>query len=449
VTTCIRNGLVCLDDRIQQADVLVRDGRIVAITDPATAEAGDYIDATGAFVLPGMIDVHTHIDDRIGSYQLADDYRSGTRVAVENGITTIATFVTETTDKSLTAAVDVALQKASGNCYADHWWHLTPIRFDLDGWDAIEVLMRKGFRLFKFYTTYRQAGLLSSYDHLEWIFEKLAGRDVQFLIHCEDDDILAAVHVPREEWAHPAAHARSRPPQAEMVAVREVLRRAERHQAAVHIVHVSTPGALELIEDARPAVRVTCETCPQYLFLDESWLRREDGHRWICSPPLRSSQMRMAMEAAACHGGVDLFATDHCAFSRSDKDGHRTSVREVPNGIAGIGALPHLAFRLLAAHCSEPMLEMAKRLSTNPAKLLGAYPRKGALQPGADADLVVMRVGQTEHPVRSSLSDVHETYAGMTSGLEIEHVLLRGAKTVLNGCVLKPEERSGRPLWPV
>lgn len=449
MTTCIRNGLVCLGDRIQRADVLVRNGAIAAIVEPSTAEADEVIDASGAFVLPGMIDVHTHIDDHIGSFLLADDYRSGTRVAVENGITTLVTFITETAATPLSSAVDKALRKASGNCHSDHWWHLTPTRFDVDGWETIERLIGKGFRLFKFYTTYRQAGLFSSYDHLDWVFEKLAEKDVQFLIHCEDDEILGAVRLSQEEWKHPWAHARSRPPQAEMIAVREVLRRAERRNAAVHIVHVSTPGALDLIQDARSAARVTCETCPQYLFLDESWLQREDGHRWICSPPLRSGPMRAAMENAAGNGSVDLFATDHCAFSRSDKDGRRGSVQDVPNGIAGIGALPHLVFKIFAGRSREPMLEMVKHLSTNPAKLLGAHPRKGAIQPGADADLTLLRVGDVDRPVRSSLSDVHESYPGMTSRLEVGHVLLRGEVVVRNGSLVKPDVRSGRPLWPV
>ena len=443
MTTLIQNGLVCSDDRIRRADVLVRDGRIEEVAETVATGADVLVDADGMFVLPGFIDIHTHIADRIGPYTLADDYQSGTHVAVENGITTIATFVTETPEVPLEEGVAQALGKARGNCFADYWWHLTPTRLDEDGWSAIDRLAARGFRNIKLYTTYRQAGLYTDYDQLEWIFEKLSGRGIQFLVHCEDDEILSAVRLPDDTWEHAAAHAQSRPPQAEICAVREVLRRAERQQAAVHIVHVSTPGALELIQDARASVRVTCETCPQYLFLDDSWLQREDGHRWICSPPLRTAPMRDALAAMAADGAVDLFATDHCAFTCEDKDRHRRSIREVPNGLAGIGALPHLVYAL-HSHCgTDAMMDLTRRLSANPARLLGVFPRKGTLRPGADADLCICRVSSTSRPLRSSLARVHETYPGMNSGLHVEHVFLRGSEIVCDGRMVNPDEKRG------
>ncbi len=448
MSTLIRNGLVCFEDRIQRADLLLRDARIADVADALAADADHIVEAEGAYVLPGLIDVHTHIADVIGGRALADDYRSGTRVAVENGITTIATFVTESAGVRLESAVAIAQQKARGESYADYWWHLTPTRFDREGWNAIDRLIEQGFRLFKFYTTYKGAGIFSDYDQLERIFARLGGRGVQFLIHCEDDAALAAIRLPVEEWRHPIAHARSRPPQAECLAIQEVLQRAGRQQAAVHIVHVSTPEGVALIQDARASVRVSCETAPHYVFLDETWLERQDGHRWICSPPLRSPQMRADMAALAIQGAIDLFATDHCAFVRSDKDGHPASMREVPQGLAGIGALPHLVFALFAESGHDPMLEVARRVSANPARLLGVYPRKGVIQPGADADLAICRISATAQPVRSSLADVHETFPGMSSRLRFEHVFLRGQEVAGQGTLRNPGERRGRTLWP-
>lgn len=449
MTTLIRNGDVCLGDHIRRMDLLLRGGSIAGIAEHITDGADEVVDAEGAVVLPGFIDIHTHIGDRIGSCELADDYRSGTQVAVQNGITTLATFVTESPDVPLEEGVARALERARGNCHADIWWHLTPTRFDEEGWQAIDRLTGRGFRNIKLYTTYRQAGIFTDYDQLEWIFGRLSGRGIRFLVHCEDDGILSAVHVPDAAWQRASAHARARPPQAEILAVREVLRRAERQEVPVHIVHVSTPGALELIEDARSTVEVTCETCPQYLFLDDAWLERPDGHRWICSPPLRTAPMRSALEHMVARGSVDLLATDHCAFNREDKDRRRMSIREVPNGLAGIGALPHLLHALCRRHGLDTMPELARRLSAHPARLLGAYPRKGTIRPGSDADLCICRESAVERPLQSSLADVYETYPGMTSGLLIERVYLRGTEVTRDGHLLHPDERKGEPLWPV
>lgn len=158
--------------------------------------------------------------------------------------------------------------------------------------------------------------------------------------------------------------------------------------------------------------------------------------------------MRADMAALAIQGAIDLFATDHCAFLRSDKDGHPESMREVPQGLAGIGALPHLVFALFAESGHDPMLEVARRVSANPARLLGVYPRKGVIQPGADADLAICRISATAQPVRSSLADVHETFPGMSSRLRFEHVFLRGQEVAGQGTLRNPGERRGRTLWP-
>jgi len=159
--------------------------------------------------------------------------------------------------------------------------------------------------------------------------------------------------------------------------------------------------------------------------------------------------MKEAMVSKVADGAVDLLATDHCAFSKQDKDAPVTSVREVPNGLAGIGALPHLAAKLFVGRTAEPVLEMARHLSANPARLLGVFPKKGSIRVGSDADLVIGRIGDEDHEIRSSLADVHETYPGITSRLETQHVFLRGREVVRNGRLINSDERTGKPLWPV
>jgi dihydropyrimidinase len=185
------------------------------------------------------------------------------------------------------------------------------------------------------------------------------------------------------------------------------------------------------------------------LFLDESQLARADGHRWICSPPLRPKAVRGALVHKALGGSIDLFATDHCAFLRGDKDTLNNGIRSVPKGLAGIGALPHMIRRLYADQLPERIVDFAQKLATHPARLLGVYPRKGAITVGADADLAVVSLDAPPRPVRSSLAEVHETYPGVTSHLSVDHVLLRGEHVVREGCLIDADHPKGMSLWPI
>ena len=287
--TLVRNGRVASEGRVESADLLLEGGRVAAVgrgLGPADRE----IDASGCFVLPGLVDFHVHIGDRIGRFDLADDYESGTRVAVRNGVTTLCAFATQGPGQSLEEALRVARRKAEGRCHADVAWHLTPTRFEPPDWAEMEALVRAGHRTFKLYTTYRGAGLFSDHERLEELFRRLGPLGVRFLLHCEDDALLESVEVAALDLSLASAHARLRPEAAEVASVEALLDLAARCSVPLHVVHVSTVGAAERIRDARARQDVTCETCPQYLWLDESWLDRPDGHRWLCSPPLRGNR---------------------------------------------------------------------------------------------------------------------------------------------------------------
>jgi dihydropyrimidinase len=227
--------------------------------------------------------------------------------------------------------------------------------------------------------------------------------------------------------------------------VEALLALAARCGVPLHIVHVSTTTAAERIQAARPHQDVTCETCPQYLWLDEGWLDRPDGHRWVCSPPLRNDRVRFRELAQA--GAFDLMGTDHCAFTRADKDDRdQLDVRTVANGLAGIGALPHLVWKLWEHDPDRAARELALRLSQNPAARLGVEDRKGALQVGLDADIVVLDPHGSLRPIRSTLVDAFETYPEFTTTLSFRQVLLRGTSLVEQDTLLNPRHFPGRAL---
>ena len=443
--TLISHGRLVLDSGITEADLLVEGERIAAIG--AGLEAGDakVIDATGCFVLPGFLDFHTHVDDRIGRFDLADDYESGTRVAVLNGITTLCTFVTQSPQSSLRQALRTAQRKAEGHCHADVAWHLTPTTFEDSDWQDMETLVAAGYRTFKFYTTYKNAGIYMDEARLETVFRRLGPLGVRFLIHCEDDAIIGAVDPLRLELSRGSTHARLRPEAAEVASVDALLKLAERCDVPLHIVHVSTTTAAERIQAARAHQDATCETCPQYLWLDESWLDRLDGHRWLCSPPLRNDRVRFRELARA--GAFDLMGTDHCAFTRADKDDwDKTDVRTVANGLAGLGALPHLVWKLWEQDPDRAARELALRLSRNPAARLGMGDRKGSLRPGLDADIAVLDPLGPLRPIRSTLADAFETYPEFTTPLSFRQVLLRGTLLVEQDHLVAPDDLPGRAL---
>ncbi len=443
--TLIQNGRIALGGRLEDGDLLLEGSHIAGSGLGLSASADRVLDARGCYVLPGFIDFHTHVGDRIGRFELADDYESGTRVAAMNGITTLCTFVTQGPDESLRKALQRARRRAEGQCHADVAWHLTPTTFDEADWVDLGLLAAAGYRTLKFYTTYRGAGLFVDQARLDEGFRRMGPLGTRFLVHCEDDDLLAAVDPGSLDLAKASAHARLRPGDAEIRSVEALVSLAARRGVPLHVVHVSTVEAARHIQASRGSQDLTSETCPQYLWLDETWLDRPDGHRWICSPPLRGD--RETFRTLARAGAFDMLATDHCAFCRADKDDwDGRDIRGVANGLGGLGGLPHLAWKLWEADPDRAALELALRLSEQPAQRLGQGHRKGALRPGLDADVVLLDPHGPSRPIQSSLTDAPEPYPGFTSPLSFRAVFLRGVPVVEQDRLLDPGHPPGELL---
>jgi dihydropyrimidinase len=447
VKILIRNGRVALDGRIQSLDVLVEGERIAALGALEATSADQVIDAGGCFVLPGFIDFHTHVDDQIGPYYLADSYESATRIALENGITTLCTFVTQEAGETLLQAMARARAKAEGRSHSDVLWHLTPTTFDPADLATLRKLVSGGYRTLKLYTTYKAAGIYSSYARIKELFQSLGPLGTRFLVHCEDDELIEAVDPAGLDLSQPFTHTMLRPEAAEVVAIKKVAELAIAHRTALHVVHVSTlDGARHLVAN-RSRGDLSFETCPQYLFLDESWLARADGHRWLCSPPLRAD--RAPFLDLVRQGAADIIATDHCPFCTRDKDSwDGQDLRAVPNGMPGLGSLAHVTWKIWEDDPDRAALGLSTHISLNPALKAGMGDRKGALRPGMDADIVILDPKGPERPLRSTFSDAYEAFPGIRSSLAFRHVLLRGEPRVRDGQLTEAANPTGRPLQP-
>jgi dihydropyrimidinase len=441
----IKGGTVWGEDGGRQADVRILGERIAEVGALAVRADEEVVDAAGLHVLPGMIDAHVHVDDHIGACELADTFPTASEIAARNGITTLAGFVTQQPGETVSQAVERCVARAAGRSHCNFAFHITPTRWPWE-WREIEELIGRGFATFKLYTTYREAGLFTDYPRLGEVMERLAQLGASLLVHCEDDVELAGIAGTAVDSTDARGHARLRPERVEVTAIKRVLELAAGTSCSTHVVHVSTAEGAAMIREARGRARISCETAPHYLVLDDSRLAGAAGYRYLCTPPLRAAATRARMEAASIAGVFDLFATDHCAFARGDKDRYRGDFRNVPKGLAGIGALVPLTFELLVKKHGLSLSELVTRLAANPARLLGAYPRKGTIAVGSDADLVILDPQGPERAVVSSLSDCYETYPGRTTTLDIQRTFVGGREVVRDNVVLTAGRPDGRCL---
>ncbi len=389
-------------------------------------EADKVIDADGCYVLPGLIDIHTHLDDYIGKYYLADTYTSASEIALKNGFTTLFNFVTQKPGEELSDSIIRAKSKISDNIGVEFSFHLTPVNYDEDDFRKMIELINEGYKTFKFYTTYKKSGLYISYSNLENVYKRLSGYDIRFLIHCEDDDILKSAINPDFDYSDAYTHSLLRPKDAEVKAIEKVLGIAIKYKLPTHIVHISSVEGAKLVYEAKMKYDfISCETCPQYLLLDDDYLKNIDGYKYICSPPLRDKQNRKELSELANKGYFDIYTTDHCAFLKKDKDENRNDIRLVPNGLPGIGSLLYNIYNILEGDEETKLIHIGKRLSENPAKLMGIYPRYGCLEEGSYANLAIVNIGKS-HPLKSTSQDVYDVYEEFSSNLNVRYTIARG-----------------------
>ncbi len=409
----IKNANICnAEGNAFLSDILIKNGKIHKITNNIPEKNVEKsINADNNLVMPGFIDIHTHVGEQTGAYEPADDFLKLSSIALLNGITSFFSFITKTEKLSLEDKVKIVEKKAK-NSLCDYGFHLSPIRFDTTSLKDIEKLISKGYKTFKLYTTYRQAGLYSSYAQIEDFANFLKTYDTTLLVHCEDDEVL---NLHKNKFLNDArTFFLSRPQQAEVEAVKKMINICNRTRQKFHIVHVSCAESVELIIQAKNKNPITFETCPQYVFLNDELIKNNNANRYLCSPPLRSEENRLEMLKNI--NNIDCFATDHCPFTKEQKDKF-----PYPSGLPGIGALVPLFYNIFK---DTPNL-LVKHLSEMPAKITGIYPQKGLIAEGSDADLIILKNGKQSN-IKSTFSECYDPYCNMTSSLEILYTIKSG-----------------------
>lgn len=391
--TLIRGGTLVSARAAVRGDLLLDGETVAAAGRLEGVRADETVDASGLLVLPGAVDTHVHFSDDFMGTVSVHDYFRGTRAAAYGGVTTVIDFSNQQGDEPLLRTVDRKKDEAAGRAVVDWGVHPVITRPSPETLAGVADIVAAGAPTVKCYLTYRKEGLMVGHDDLKAALRALDRAGGMLLVHAEDNDALET-NIPRllaKGLVQPIYHARSRPPEVETAAVRKAVEAARETGGRLFIVHLASAEGLDLVAAARrEGVDVLAETCTHYLVFTEEMLEREDGLKWICSPPLRSAEVRDKLWEGVRDGRISQVSSDDAAYSWQAKLMGAGRFDLCPNGIPGVEVRLPLLYSegVVKGRLSLPrMVEVACEA---PARIFGLAPGKGNLEPGADADVVLL-----------------------------------------------------------
>ena len=439
--TLISNGTVVTAASATEADVLIEGERIVGVVAPGSIrERFDrVIDATGRYVIPGGVDMHTHMELPVSGTSSSDTYETGTRAAAIGGTTTIVDYAGQTRGGTLKDGLAEWKARAEGNSFIDYGFHMMVTDVHEGTLAEFSEMMHEGVTTFKLFTAYPGVNLSDDRQILE-AMQVAASIGATIMMHAENG---IAIDLLRDEAVangdtDPINHLLTRPASMESEAVHRVAALAEIAGCPLVIVHISSQDAFAEAVVARDrGLPVFAETCPQYL-----WLSQEDvpagfeGAKFVCSPPLRrrAEGHQTALWSGISTGRVDAVATDHCPFTWEQKEAGRGDFRKIPNGLGVVEHRMDLVYQGVVEGWI-PLTRWIEVTAETPAKISGLYPRKGTIVPGSDADVVIYNPSAT-HVLSAATHHMNLDYSvfeGAEVGGSVETVLLRGEVIVDEG----------------
>ncbi len=454
MTTLVKGGTVVSSTGAAAAEVLIDGEQVAAVLQPgsdiavAAEQSAEVVDAAGRLVVPGGVDVHTHMELPFGGTFASDTFETGTRAAAWGGTTTIVDFAVQKTGENVRASLDAWMAKAEGNCAVDYGFHMIIGGVDNDALKEMDLLVNEGITSFKLFMAYPGVFLADDGQILR-AMQQAAGNGGLIMMHAENGlaiDVLAQQAFERGETS-PVTHGYVRRPELESEATHRAIQLASVGAAPLYIVHLSASQALQQVATARDAgMNVFAETCPQYLhFSLEEHLGRPgfEGAAYVCSTPLRS---RADGHQADLWNGLrtnDLavVSTDHCPFCmKEQKELGIGDFRAIPNGIGGVEHRMDMIYQGVVTG-EIGLARWIELCATTPARMMGLYPRKGTIAPGSDADIVIYdptkrwTISVDNHHMNMD----HSAYEGTQVTGHVDVVFSRGRKIINDGQYL------GRP----
>jgi len=393
--TIIKGGTIVTAHETFVGDVGISGEKIVTIGQNLSNENAKIIDAKGMYVMPGMIDAHVHLSLPFGGTVSADTWETGTRAAAAGGITTVLDFAIQKVGDNLTETIRKRKEQADPDVYVDYGLHGGIAKWAPEIRKEIGSLCESGVTSFKMFMIYRNEGWLSTDPMIIEALEETKKHGGMIQLHAESVDLidsLQANHSSPAEMKKQGAylHTVTRPNATEYEAIQRAITWAEYTGGSLYIVHMSTKEGAKMVEEARNrGVKVVGETCPQYLLLDDEKFKEENGHFYATCPQLKKPEDNVGLWNGLANHALSVVGTDTCTFNSEQKALWEGDFKKIPMGMPGSELMVPLLYNDGVLKGIISLNRMVEIASTNPAKVFGMYPKKGALLPGSDADIVI------------------------------------------------------------
>ncbi|MFX0078924.1 MAG: dihydropyrimidinase [Candidatus Hermodarchaeota archaeon] len=390
----VKNGTIVTATETIQADIGITGEKIAVISKDLEPDSGtQVIDAKGLCVFPGAIDVHVHFQLPFSGTISADDFENGTKAAAMGGVTTVIDFAIQQKGHSIMEAVKARRREADGKVCIDYGLHAAITDWNEATQAEIKEVIDYGIPTFKMFMIYKNEGWMADDGMLFQALEETKKYGGMIGVHAESVDVLEMLieryAQEKEKWGA-YAHTLSRPDYTESEAVQRAIKWAEVTGGRLYIVHMSAGESAQYVHDAKErGVDVYAETCPQYLLLDDSVFKGENGHLYATCPQIKKMEDNTQLWQGLVNGDIQVIATDTCTFDTKQKAMWDGDFRKIPFGLPGVETMFPLMYTEGVGKQRFSVHHLIGLASTNPAKLFGMYPQKGTIAVGSDADIVI------------------------------------------------------------
>lgn len=440
----IKNGRVVTAESDYLADIYMEGETIVAIGKDLPYQADKTIDATGKLIFPGGIDPHVHLDMPFMGTSSSDDYTSGTRAALFGGTTMVIDFILQTQGDTLKNALKEWRGRSKGKAVGDYAYHMAVTDFNPEvEKEVVHMIEQEGITSFKTFMAYKGALMIDDGQMVQ-LMKVVKENGGLVTVHATNGDMIDSLIEKNRKAGNmkPIYHYLSQPEVTEAEASARFTDMLNYTGCPGYIVHMTCEGALNAVRKSTLRnQKVFVETCTQYLTLDASLYEREDGAKWVMSPPLREKKDQTSLWSGINQGLIQVVGTDHCPFTWDQKQMGKDDFSKIPNGHPAIEHRMELLFSEGVRKGRISLSKYVQLTSTNAAKIFGMYPKKGTIAIGADADLVIFDP-KKEHTLSKESHHMnvdYSSYEGFELTGKTEMVLLRGQIAIeKNECLLQP-----------